>query len=420
MRNRKVPIVFELLAILATALLAPTTRAAAQETVIYSFPSNNGYGWRPNGGLVTDAIGNLYGTTYEDSGGGCQGLGCGVVFELTPKTSGGWTEKVLHRFSFNGKDGYYPTVGLAIDAAGNLYGTTVGGGLYSWGVVFELIPKTGGGWNEKILYNFNGNDPGAEGLILDAAGNLYGMAYQGGAHNYGYVFELSPKTVGGWTEKVLYSFIGTDGSQSPISNLIFDGAGNLYGTTYGGGPNPYGTVFELSPSTTGGSWTETVLHRFTYNLVDGYRPEGGVIFDAAGNLYGTTTSGGPNGGYGTVFELSPVSGGGWTETILYSFSTGSTIGKDGVAPTGPLVFDSAGNLYGTTATGGAYGYGTVFKLSPVVGGGWAETVLHTFNPNSKDGIYPQRGGLIFDGGNLYGTAQGGGAHAGGAVFEIAP
>jgi uncharacterized repeat protein (TIGR03803 family) len=328
MRNRKLfaPLA-TLRGILVLILLAAATVAAAQETVVYSFPSNNGYGWGPNGGLVIDSAGNLYGTTVFGGGTGCAGFGCGAVFELTPKAGGGWTEKVLHRFNLNGKDGYYPATGLAVDAAGNLYGTTGNGGIYGFGVVFEFTPKTGGGWAEKILYNFNGNDPQPEELIVDAAGNLYGMAYQGDAHNYGYVFDLSPRTGGGWMEKILYSFIGTDGSQSPLSNLTFDKAGNLYGTTYGGGPNPYGDVFELSP--TGGSWTETVLHRFTYDLVDGYRPEGGVIFDAAGNLYGTTTSGGPNSGYGTVFELSPVSGGGWTETILYSFSAGSSLGKDG-------------------------------------------------------------------------------------------
>lgn len=251
----------------------------------------------------------------------------------TPTAGGGWTERVLHNFG-NGVDGASPWAGLIIDATGNLYGTTHDGGTYGVGTVFELTPTGGGGWTEKVLHSFNFTDGGGPygGLVMDAAGNLYGTTYAGGSGGWGTVFELTPTGGGGWTEKVLFSFGDIGGG--PYAGLIFDSAGNLYGTTIGGGTYGYGRVFELTP-TGGGGWTEKVLHSFgIINATDGAGPYAGLIFDSAGNLYGTTYSGPViNGAYvGTVFELQPT-GGGWRETVLYSFSNGT----DGSSPYGGLV-----------------------------------------------------------------------------------
>jgi uncharacterized repeat protein (TIGR03803 family) len=269
---------------------------------------------------------------------------------------------------------------------------------------------------ESVLHSFgNGNDgqnPGA--MIFDAAGNLYGTTYWGGIHQLGTVFEMSPRQGGGWTETVLHSFgNGTDG-QIPASGLVLDAAGNLYGTTEQGGVNDVGTVFELSPSQ-GGGWTETILHNFG-NGTDGQVPFAGLIFDTAGNLYGTTFSGGAN-NYGTVFELSPAVGGGWTESVLYSFTNNSI---DGAYPLASLVIDSLGNLYGTTYEGGTATYfGTVFELAPNGDGTWTESVLRSFG-NGMDGANPEAGLILDSSGNLYGTTEGGGIHMAGTAFELSP
>ncbi len=346
-------------------------------------------------------------------------------------------ERVL--LNFNGQDGRLPQAGLIFDAAGNLYGTTEGGGTgsncgaFGCGTVFELTPAAGGGWTETVLYSFGGSPDGADplaGLIFDAAGNLYGTTGAGGTYDYGTVFELTPAAGGGWTETVLHNFNYnvTDGYY-PYAGLIFDAAGNLYGTTSQGGTYGYGwgTVFELTPAA-GGGWTEKVLHSFPdYNGTDGTSPYAGLIFDAAGNLYGTTSQGGTYIFRGTVFELTPAAGGGWTETVLHSFGNGA----DADSPQAGLIFDAAGNLYGTTVEGGTgsnciFGCGTVFELTPAAGGGWTEKVLYSFNANGTDGYYPYAG-LIFDAaGNLYGTTRYGGTSSGcapygcGTVFELTP
>jgi uncharacterized repeat protein (TIGR03803 family) len=227
------------------------------------------------------------------------------VFELSPRQGGGWTETLLHNFNNNGRDGVNPQAGLIIDDAGNLYGTTYRGGIYNSGTAFELSPQQGGGWTEKVLHSFgHGSDgitPDAN-LTIDAAGNLYGTTYNGGIHGRGTVFELTPREGGGWTETVLHSFgNGSDGA-NPYAGLIIDANGNLYGTTLAGGIHTAGTAFELSPRQ-GGGWTETILHSFG-NGTDGNSPYAGLIFDASGNLYGTTLEGGIH-SYGVVFEITP-------------------------------------------------------------------------------------------------------------------
>jgi len=339
------------------------------EKVLYIFNGNNGAG--PSADLVLDAAGNLYGAASE---GGSDENG-GSVFELMPN-HGKWTGKVLHLFHPKEEDGASPQAGLIWDASGNLYGTTQFGGAhssgctptgYGCGTVFELI-LSHGKWTEKVLYSFNGVD-GANpqaGLALDASGNLYGTTHEGGAFGYGTVFELQHKN-GRWTEKVLHSFNLRDGA-GPAASVIQDRSGNLYGTTWYGGAsgsacfgNGCGTVFELTPNR--GHWTHKVLHNF-YPDTNGYSLPASLTFDKAGNLYSVTNYGGSDhlgcGGFGcgTVFELSPIHGK-WTLKVVHSFS-----GADGGRPWGGLIFDKGGNLYGTTVLGGAIDAGTVFEITP--------------------------------------------------------
>src|SRR5664280_840402 len=274
-------------------------------------------------------------------------------------------EKVLHNFNNDGTDGVGPRASLIFDAAGNLYGTTRIGGTYGSGTVFELMPVAGGTWTEQVLHSFGNGADGREpvaGLILDTAGNLYGTTVAGGTYGDGTVFELTPAAGGNWTEQVLHNFNsdGTDGT-NPNAGLIFDATGNLYGTTPDGGTYAYyGTVFELTPDGSGG-WTERVLHSFG-NGTDGSSPYTGLVFDAAGNLYGATLYGGTYGAAGTVFELTPAGGGTWTEQVLHNFGSGT----DGANPYAALVRDAAGNLYGTTNYGGTNNDGTVFEITPPV------------------------------------------------------
>jgi uncharacterized repeat protein (TIGR03803 family) len=444
MPSKRPSIALRAIATFAVGLVATSGWAATnwQEKVLHNF--NGMDGEQSQAGLIFDAAGNLYGTTANGGTNTCGGsYGCGTVFELSPMAGGGWTETVLHNFEDNGSDGFYPQASLIFDAAGNLYGTTVNGGTstcgggYGCGTVFELSPKPGGGWTETVLHSFGDGTDGANpywgGLIFDAAGNLYGTTTGGGTdtcpqYGCGTVFELSPTGGGAWTETVLYSFHrGSDG-HVPAAGLTMDATGNLFGTTTEGGTgncltgqtHGCGTVFELSP-TSGGRWTEAVLHNFGSGS-DGIYPTSSLTFDSAGNLYGTTQAGGIY-DFGTVFELMAAAGGGWTETVVYTFNDN---GADGYAPAaGALIFDAAGNLYGTTTYGGAYFFGTVFKLTPTVRGTWTETLLHEFA--GPDGYSPWAG-VIFDAtGNLYGTTINGGTHqcndqdfGCGTVFELMP
>src|ERR1017187_9485491 len=331
------------LAIFIVILFATSTRATADDKVLHSFVSDGADGNNPYAGLIFDAAGNLYGTT---SGGGTSGVG--TVFELTPAAGGTWTEKVLHNFSND--EGTTPLAGLIFDAAGNLYGTTSRGG-NDYGTVFELTPAAGGTWTEKVLHNFDNTDgayPQA-GLISDIAGNLYGTTPNGGTDGLGTVFELTPAGGGTWTEQVLLNFNSTDGA-NPYGGLIFDAAGNLYGMTFNGGTFNYGTLFELTPAG-GGTWTERVAHNFGSGT-DGFSPQASLVLDGAGNLYGTTFYGGSYGG-GTVFRFNAQG-----EVLLHSFS-----GTDGADPNAELILDAAGNLYGTTVDGGTSNKGTAFEIT---------------------------------------------------------
>jgi uncharacterized repeat protein (TIGR03803 family) len=387
----------------ALALVMFAIGASAQsETVIHTF-SGGTDGSYPEGSLVSDSKGNLYGTT---AAGGLSGAG--TVFELSPAANGTWSEQILHNFAYGG-DGNQPFGGVVFDSKGNLYGTTAFGGTEE-GTVFQLVPNANGTWTENILYNFtsagDGGDPYA-GVVLDRAGNIYGITAEGGAFGFGTIFELIAGSDGTWTEKVLHSFTGgNDGVAPSYGTLILDGSGNIYGVTNGGGVHDYGVVFELTPGSNG-SWTEKVLYAFSGGA-EGSGPSGGVVFDRAGNLYGVSAY--------SAFELTPSSEGSWKEKSLHNFTGGS----DGAYPEVQLIFDKSGNLYGTTNTGGLH-RGTVFELSPGSNGLWTEKVLHRFAPNGVDGSNPFTGALMQDGkGNLYGTAPGGGASKVGVVFEVTP
>ncbi len=323
--------------------------ASGGENVLYNFCSlpDCDDGYRPRAGLIRDAEGDLYGTTYD--GGPHDG---GTVFELSP----GGVETILYSFCYQKgcRDGYYPHAPVIMDANGDLYGTTQYRGAYGGGIVFEVSANGA----ESVVYNFceqancaDGSRPRA-GLALDAKGNLYGTTYYGGANGQGVIFKLTP----GGTETVLYSFCAqagcADGS-NPQAGVVVDANGNVYGTTVNGGANGKGTVFEVSA---GG--IQIVLYNFCAmkGCMDGSSPQAGLIMDAMGNLYGTTYSGGSK-RRGTVFEIGP--GGG--EIVLHNFSAKGT---DGYNPVAGLAMDTSGNLFGTTLAGGVNKGGTVFRLVP--------------------------------------------------------
>jgi uncharacterized repeat protein (TIGR03803 family) len=387
------------LALAVWLLLAISTVQSAQAQtyrVLFQFRSGAG-GANPNAGLVSDSSGNLYGTTASDGA-----FDSGVVFELNSNGK----ESVLHSFTGTGGDGQYPLAGLVRDADGNLYGTTYNGGIYGGvcgssgcGTVFKVDANG----KETRLHRFSGTPDGwlpYAGLVRDAAGNLYGVTLNGGTYNSGTVFKINKNG----KESVLYSFNGSDGQgpNSPWGGLIRDAAGNLYGTTGNGGTFFGGAVFKLDTS-----GTFTVLYNFDTQNGDGYFPAGNLVRDAAGNLYGTTEFGGTSSS-GTVFKVD-ASG---NENVLHNFAGGTADG--GLPFLSGLLRDAKGNLYGVTDEGGAFSFGTVYKLDPA----GKETILHSFN--GKDGKIPY-GTLIMDQqGNLYGTTNGGGAHNAGVVFEITP
>jgi len=406
-------------------VLAPGAGAQSHHKVLHWF-YQTGYdhldGTTPYGNLVFDADGNLYGTTAYGWSSNCYWHGCGSVFQLTRNENGGWTENVLMDDSFQTDPGSWPMAGIVFDAAGNLYGTAAGD--YSCcGRIFKGVPNPDGTWTWSTLYWFTGGSDGATSyapLVLDADGNLYGTTVNGGVYGLGVVFKLAPNQDGTWTESVVHSFEGPDGA-NPYSGLIFDSAGSLYGTTRNGGfagcggPG-CGTLYKLTPS--GSDWALKVLHRFSISK-DGANPNAGVTFDGAGNLYGTTINGGRY-GYGVVFKATPNPDGGWSGKVLHHF-TGT---RDGANPYGGVVLDTAGNVYGTTYYGGSWGFGVVYKLTPSPDGKWTGQLLHTFN--GKPGLRPYASLVLDAEGHLYGTTVEGHQDCGwwtndcGTVFEITP
>jgi uncharacterized repeat protein (TIGR03803 family) len=412
-------------------------------------------GCYPNGTLLRDAAGALYGTTS-----GCLTTQNDTVFKLTPPRPGQtqWTAAVLHTFD-SGFDGRLPQPNLVMDANGALYGAASDYGEFLRGNVYRLKPPQPGQteWTETILHAFNynyaygirdGSNPRA-GLIMDGNGALYGTTVYGGsladpyAIGYGTVFKLTPPAPGGtrWKETVLYRFKGGADGENPMAALTMDGAGALYGTTYRGGRQSCGsvigcgTVFKLTPPAPGQTtWTKTTLHRFRY----GGLPTGRLLLDNLGALYGTTLQGGRGQctdgfdqvvGCGTVFKLTPPAPGqtAWTETVLHHFRGI----PDGVSPGGGVIADAAGNLYGTTLRGGngicpdmvyrVVGCGIVFKLAPPAPGQtrWTESVLYNFK-GLNDGWKPVGELVRDDQGNLFGVTSIGTSSNFGAVFAITP
>ncbi len=389
--------------LLAVTVAGQQTQAKTKFKVLHTFHGKDGA--VPIGALVSDAEGNLYGTTGGGGGGNCSGgEGCGTVFKMNKTGKEVW----LHKF--NGANGANPYAGLLRDAAGNLFGTTSEGGdtncfaPYGCGTAFKLDSN---GRKETVLHKFT-DDPDGEFpeslLVEDRSGNVYGTTYVGGAHGLGTVFRIS-KT---GKENVLYSFTGASDGCLPYPGVILDSAGNLYGVASEGGAgfcnSGQGVVFELATS-----GNETVLHTFSGGS-DGANPGSALLLDTKGNLYGATAHGGSSAcggtGCGTVFKVSSKG----AESVLYAFCSLSGC-ADGETPVyGPLLMDKAGNLYGTTIFGGSYSdcnggtCGVVFKLSP----SGKETVLHNFT-GGADGAFPYAGLTSDASGNLYGTAGYGGA-----------
>ena len=427
------------LLILVLSLAASRPALAQGFQVIHSF-TGAGDGAYPLAGLTLDATGNLYGTSSSLLNLESCPTGCLVVYELSPDGEG-WNFATLFTGQ-NASQGSTPASSMVWRPGGALYGTTMYGGTgsgcasgFGCGVIFKLT-ETNGNWTESEVYPFtglpNGNFPKGE-LAFDSAGNLYGTTSGGGSTvgcpgggclGNGVVYELALAS-GTPAESVLYTFGATrvnDGI-APAGGVVIDSAGNLYGTTLQGGDLDYGTVFELAPD--GSNWAETILYSFTGGD-NGVWPAGGVILDAGGNLYGSTEYNYQAGGGGTLFELSP-SGNRWVHDVLYDFpspSCGTPPCHLGAGPVSNLIMDRSGNLYGTTSVDGQYGCGSVFKLARS-GEGWSYSSLHEFSCGI-DGANPS-GSLVMDSlGNLYGTTTGGGltdyyCNSGcGVVFEIMP
>jgi uncharacterized repeat protein (TIGR03803 family) len=334
--------------------LSPTTNGWVH-TVLYSFTSGTD-GGEPYKGVTLDREGKLYGTAVTGGSGSCEG-GCGVVYKLT-NSGGTWTEAVIHAFT-GGDDGAGPGSRVTVDQSGNVYGMTPTGGASGLGTIYKIHQVTNGTWTFRVIHTFTGGSDGGSGsagrMVL-RQGHLYGAATTGGAYGSGVVFELTPRGVGDWHFRTIYSFKGQPDGSFPYGALLFDHWGNIYGTTYYGGTNGIGAVYELSPRPMG-EWEESVLYSFQ-DGTDGNSPISNLVFDKAGNLYGTTSEGGL--GSGTIFELSPVGGGQWTETVVHPFQGP----PDGAFPYNGMVVDRFGNLYGATVHGGDNDDGSIYKFTP--------------------------------------------------------
>jgi uncharacterized repeat protein (TIGR03803 family) len=396
------------LAVLATAALLLGAALASTTNVIYNFAGGND-GEYLDTDLVMDSAGNIYGTTVQGGD-----FGSGTVFQLSPSGSG-WIHTVLYSFT-GGNDGGEPYKGVTLDPQGNLYGTTVAGGGGSCdggcGVTFKLT-NSGGTWTQSVLHYFTGGNDGSgpgSGLTFDQQGNLYGMTPTGGAYALGVIYQLRPQTDGSWKFSVIHAFTGgNDGSTGSAGRMILDGAGNLYGVATFGGANGFGVAFKLGHSKAG--WTLLPLYAFK-DQPDGASPYGGLLFDRAGNLYGTTYYAGVN-DLGTVYKLTHANGA-WTETVLYSFKGGT----DGSSPISTLVSDAAGNLYGTTSDGGS-GFGAIFKLAHGSNGKWTESVAYRF-PGVPGASLAYNGMVADSSGNFYGATVHGGPGDDGTIYKFTP
>jgi len=448
--NQSFGILRKAVALVALFLPLGAYASSPTETVLHTWVETT---TNENGGSVAgmtiDSNGNVYGVTF---GTGACSVGCGSVFKLNKQANGGFVYQDLHNFlgGLRG-DGANPYGAPILDGAGNIYGTTMAGGNGS-GIIYKVSPLGNGKYQETVLHTFGafGTNDGTQPfstLAFDKAGNLYGTTNQGGGganntfciNGCGTVFKLSPNSDGTWTESVIHSFPGTAGNldgQNPHGGVVFDRAGNLWGTAQNGGNMeaclPFidvtgcGVVFELTPQA-GGEWTETTVFEFAGEST-GFNPWDGLVMDRAGNLYGMVTNGG--GGNGAVFKLTPQAGGGVAETIIHAFTPCGAVCTDGANPENGITIDAKGNLYGTTDLGGhgggsPTGHGVVFKLTPRPNGTWQETILHQFT-GGADGAFPLDDHVAVDpAGDVFGTTLNGGQpgicpSGCGVVFEIKP
>lgn len=396
------------LVLVAAALIWSEAKATTTE-VIYSFAGEDD-GEYTDTDIAVDAAGNLYGTSVLGGD-----FGGGTVWQLSP-VGGGWVHTVLYSFT-GGVDGGEPYKGVTLDGAGNLYGTAVTGGSGSCeggcGVTYKLT-KSGETWTQRVIHAFSGgadgSGPGSR-VAVDKRGNVYGMTPTGGANGLGVIYLLRPRSSGGYALRVIHTFTGgSDGSSGSAGKLVLRG-GRIFGAATTGGNHGSGTVFQLTPTQTG-EWDFRTLYSFA-DAPDGVFPYGALLFDAAGNIYGTTYYGGTN-GLGAVYKLSPTLSGEWYETVIYSFQPGN----DGNSSISNLVADAAGNLYGTTSEGGL-GSGTIFKLSPGPNETWTESIPHSFQ-GSPDGAFPYAG-MVGDGsGSFFGATVHGGDNGDGTIYKFTP
>jgi len=398
---------------LAVVLLFACQARATSFSTIYTFPLPPTNGMTPNGNLLY-VDGALVGVTRAGGSGTCTVYvsGCGVVYALTPGSGRAWNFRLLYQFS-SGTDAQNPVGNLVRDAAGNVYGAAQYGGSNGFGAVYKLS-LSGGRVTESVIYSFtnmpDGANPGA-GLSMDAAGNIWGTTGAGGTGNYGTVFRLTPNSDGTWTGSVIHSFTDAPDGFNPQGEVIFDASGNVYGTTQAGGNNGTygdGVVYQLNPGV-GGEWTESILYTFP-NVSMGY-PVHALLMDSAGNLFGVGKS---DGEQGSVYEISPILGG-WSETTIYEFLRGSHTGFE---PDGNLVLGPQGQLVGTVRDGTPQAGGAIFEL--VQGSsGWTYVILHEFS-NAQGGTLPNSGLTQGRPGFYYGTTAVGNNSAYGTVYQITP
>jgi len=400
--------------IVTTAVFVLSLAAATATTTEVIFSCEEDEGEYADSDLETDSAGNIYGTTVLGGD-----FGGGTVFQLSP-TPTGWMHTVLYSFT-GGADGGEPYKGVTIDGKGNLYGTAVTGGSGSCeggcGVVYKLT-NSGATWTQTVLHAFtggyDGSGPGAR-VTLDPSGNIYGMTPTGGTYGFGTIYKIHQASLGVWTLNVIHAFTGgTDGATGSAGRMILRG-GRLYGAVTAGGRYGSGLVFQLDA---GGFGERDLKPLYSFRgQPDGSFPYGALLFDRSNYIYGTTYYGGAN-GIGAVYKLSPTSAprrfGEWKEEVIYSFQEGS----DGNSPISNLVADDVGNLYGTTSEGGL-GSGTIFKLSPTGGGQWIETVVHAFE-GPPDGAFAYNGMVVDAFGNFYGATVHGGDNDDGSVYKFTP
>jgi uncharacterized repeat protein (TIGR03803 family) len=429
----------------ASPVSKASKQPAAEEKVIYSF--HGGSDGAGPGPLTLDAAGNLYGATGGGGiGTGCGGGPCGTVFELE-RTEDGWKKRTLYSFR-GGNDGGWPGAGVIFDNSGNLYGTTSVAGSGNAGTVFKLAPSSKGEWTESVIYSFSsyggaGGSPQTD-LVFDNQGNLYGTTSNGGSgagcfgdNGCGAVFELTPHADGSWTETTIHSFAPPPDGGNPSSGVILDSAGNLYGMTEYGGTSlcrPFtdlaftdldcGVVYKLTPPKSGGNWTESIVYNFARGGGHAVYPSGGLLFDR-GDLFGTSQAGGN--GWGTVFELHPQQDGSWRQSdphLFYGNPDGREAPMQVESVLGRLVMDEKADLFGVNSWGGANGSGVVFELQRMKDG-WRPRILHAF-ASSGDNFNIKTELVLGSQGHLYGATRAGGIETAcngvgcGTVYEVTP